>query len=121
MRRKSFVRHIKGKLVYHGAHVTKMETSTPWSFPQKWETLWRALMSGGNSSDSHIGRPPVAQHLVRLKTYAAERDVSVKTLRRRIAKGEITGYRFGPKIIMIDSNEVDALLLKRIPYGGGRQ
>ena len=66
-------------------------------------------------------KAPVAQHLVRLKTYAAERDVSVKTLRRRIARGEITGYRFGPKIIIIDSNEVDALLLKRIPNGGGRQ
>ena len=33
MHRKSFVRHSKGKFVYHGAHVTKMETSTPWSFP----------------------------------------------------------------------------------------
>ena len=63
----------------------------------------------------------MAQNLVRLKVYAEERHVSVKTLRRRIARGEITGYRFGPKIIMIDSNEVDALLLKRIPNGGGSQ
>jgi hypothetical protein len=66
-------------------------------------------------------KAPVAQNLVRLKTYAEERDISVKTLRRRLAKGEITGYRFGPKLIMIDANEADALLLKRIPNGGGRQ
>lgn len=36
--------------------------------------------------------------------------VSVKTLRRRIADGSITGYRFGPKIIRVDLDEVEALM-----------
>jgi hypothetical protein len=63
----------------------------------------------------------VPQHLVRLSTCAEARDISVKTLRRWIAGGQITGFRFGPKIIMVDLNEVDAVMLKPIPNGGGGQ
>lgn len=37
-------------------------------------------------------------------------DCSTKTVRRRIADGSLTGYRFGPRIIRVDLNEVDALL-----------
>jgi hypothetical protein len=59
----------------------------------------------------------VAQNLVRLKTYAEEHPISVKSLRRYIATGKIRGYRFGPKIILVDENEVDAVLLKPIPNG----
>lgn len=43
--------------------------------------------------------------------------VSVKTLRRRIADGTITGYRFGPKIIRVDLDEVAALMVPTL--GGG--
>jgi predicted site-specific integrase-resolvase len=56
---------------------------------------------------------------VRLQKCAEERPISVKTLRRYIAAGRITGYRFGPKIIMVDLNEIDAVLLKPIPTAGG--
>jgi excisionase family DNA binding protein len=35
--------------------------------------------------------------------------VSVDTLRRRIASGQLTAYRLGRQIIKIDLDEVDAL------------
>jgi excisionase family DNA binding protein len=57
------------------------------------------------------------QNLVRLRKYAEEHPISVKTLRRAIADGKITGYRFGAKLILVDENEVDAVMLKRIPNG----
>ncbi len=50
------------------------------------------------------------------KTYetvaeAVERTgVSTKTIRRRIAEGRLTGYRFGPTLIRLNPAEVDALL-----------
>lgn len=36
--------------------------------------------------------------------------VSVDTLRRRIAAGELTGYRFGKRLIRIDAGELAALM-----------
>jgi excisionase family DNA binding protein len=36
--------------------------------------------------------------------------VNPKTIRRRIAEGTITGYRFGPHLIRLDPREVDAAL-----------
>lgn len=42
---------------------------------------------------------------------AAERlGVSTKTVRRYIADGRITGYRFGPRFIRLNPAEVDAAL-----------
>lgn len=42
---------------------------------------------------------------------AAQRTgVSTKTIRRRIAEGRLTGYRFGPTLIRLNPAEVDALL-----------
>ena len=61
----------------------------------------------------------MAQDFMRLKQYAATRPTSVMTLRRYIAEGKISAYRLGKKIILIDANEVDAVLIKRIPTTGG--
>ena len=36
--------------------------------------------------------------------------VSTKTIRRYVAAGRLTGYRFGPRLIKINLSEVDALL-----------
>lgn len=36
--------------------------------------------------------------------------VHPKTLRRRIAAGELTGYRMGSRILRVNLDEVDALL-----------
>ena len=49
---------------------------------------------------------------------AAERiGVSPRTIRRRIADGSITGYRFGPRVIRVDLDEIESLL-ERIPAAG---
>ena len=63
----------------------------------------------------------VAQLLARLKTASEQKHISVKTLRRYIAHGRISAYRLGPKIMMVDLNEINAVLLKRIPNGGRGQ
>ncbi len=42
---------------------------------------------------------------------AAERtEVSVKTLRRRIAAGQLRAYRYGPNLIRLDPRDVDKLM-----------
>ena len=54
------------------------------------------------------------------KTYeslaqAAQRtEVSVKTLRRRIAAGLLPAYRCGPRTIRLDPQDVDNLM-RRVP------
>jgi excisionase family DNA binding protein len=44
--------------------------------------------------------------------------VNPRTIRRRIAAGELTGYRMGPRLIRVDLDEVDAML-RPIPTAGG--
>jgi hypothetical protein len=55
------------------------------------------------------------RRLVPLIPAAEHSQLSVKTLRRRIADGTITGYRAGPKIIMVDLDEIDTTLIRKIP------
>ncbi len=44
-------------------------------------------------------------------TDAARRlGVNPRTIRRRIAEGRLTAYRFGPTLIRLDPAEVDGLL-----------
>lgn len=40
------------------------------------------------------------------------------TIRRRIADSTLTGYRFGPRALRVDLNELDAAL-RPIPTGSG--
>lgn len=47
---------------------------------------------------------------VKLVTAAEMYGVSVKTLRRRIADGSLTGHRFGNRLILVDLDELEALL-----------
>ena len=52
-----------------------------------------------------------AQRRLESLTNAAEQyGVTTKTLRRWISAGRITGYRFGPRMIRVDLDEIDALL-----------
>lgn len=44
-------------------------------------------------------------------------DCSVRTLRRLIADGELSGYRLGKRMLRIDLNEVESTL-RRIPTVG---
>lgn len=63
--------------------------------------------------------PPVPQRrLAPLNVAADYVPCSKKTIRRRIADGSLTGYRFGSRAIRIDLNELD-LLLRPIPTAGG--
>ncbi len=47
-------------------------------------------------------------------------SVDKKTVRRMIARGELTGHRVGPKLIRIRTDELDAML-RPIPTAGGGQ
>jgi len=48
---------------------------------------------------------------------AARHGVHPRTIRRRIAEGQLTGYRFGPHLLRVDPDEVDALL-RPVPTAG---
>ena len=45
---------------------------------------------------------------------AARTGVSVRTLRRRIAAGQLRAYRSGPRIIRLDPKDVDGLLVPMV-------
>lgn len=47
---------------------------------------------------------------VPLSVAAEHVQVATKTLRRRIADGQLTGYRFGSRLLRVDLAEVEALL-----------
>ena len=61
--------------------------------------------------------PTHTKRLAPIAAAAEYADCSTKTVRRRIADGSLTGYRFGPKIIRVDLNELDACL-RPIPTTG---
>ena len=43
---------------------------------------------------------------------AAERTgLSIRTLRRRVASGQLAAYRSGPRVIRVDPDEVDRLMV----------
>lgn len=58
------------------------------------------------------------------KNFAAVQEAAVflgvhpRTIRRRIADGTITAYRFGPRILRVDLDEVEAAL-RPIPTASG--
>ena len=57
--------------------------------------------------------------LVALADAAEEFSVSVKTIRRRIADGTVTGYRIG-RLIRVDLDELRERLAVTIPATRGR-
>ena len=52
------------------------------------------------------------RRLVSIPVAADEYGVCTKTLRRWIAAGRITGYRFGPRMIRVDLDEIEQAVLK---------
>lgn len=58
------------------------------------------------------------RRLVSVDKAATYLGLSPRTIRRAIADGRIAGFRFGPRIVRIDLNEIDAVL-RRIPTVGG--
>lgn len=63
-------------------------------------------------------RPSRRRELVTLEAAADYLGVNPLTIRRRIAAGDLPGYRLGPRVLRVDLAEVDALL-ERIPTTGG--
>ena len=57
--------------------------------------------------------PPsaVERRLASLERAAAYLDTSERAIRRSIAEGRITGYRFGPRLIRVDLDEIDTKLV----------
>jgi excisionase family DNA binding protein len=51
-----------------------------------------------------------ALRLARLKLAAPYGNVSIRTLHRWISEGRLTGYRSGPRILLVDLNELDRLI-----------
>ena len=54
-------------------------------------------------------RPP-SKRYAPLSVAAEYASVSPRTLRRRIAAGDLTGYRIGPRLLRVDLAELDAML-----------
>lgn len=50
------------------------------------------------------------RRLVSIDKAAAHLDTSTRTIRRSIAEGRITGYRFGKRLIRVDLTEIEASL-----------
>lgn len=65
-----------------------------------------------------MAESPNSRRLVSLSKAARYLDTSPRTVRRAISEGRLTGYRFGPRTLRVDLNEVDAVL-RRIPTAGG--
>jgi excisionase family DNA binding protein len=62
---------------------------------------------------------PFERRYASIKEAAACARCSPLTIRRRISDGTLTGYRFGPRILRVDLNELDAAL-RAIPTVGAR-
>ncbi|AWG98707.1 helix-turn-helix transcriptional regulator [Rhodococcus ruber] len=60
------------------------------------------------------------RRLVSVPQAAEYAGVCSKTIRRRISDGTITGYRFGPRLIRVDLDEIDAVLRPLATAGGAK-
>ena len=54
-----------------------------------------------------------------LSDAAGRAGVAKKTVRSWIAKGLLPGYRFGPRNVRVDLDDLDAVVARRIPTGRG--
>jgi len=61
--------------------------------------------------------PAPPRRLVTIADAAEYVGCTTKTIRRRISDGTISGFRFGPRLIRVDLNELDAMAVA-IPTAG---
>ena len=66
------------------------------------------------NTDSNQGVDQRERRLVPIHKGALYAGVHDDTIRRKIAAGQLTGYRFGTRVIRVDLNEIDSLL-KPVP------
>jgi hypothetical protein len=62
------------------------------------------------------GKPRRPARLIPAAEYS---HLSVRTLRRRIADGTITAWRSGPKVIVVDLDELDRKLIRQVAAADG--
>jgi excisionase family DNA binding protein len=62
--------------------------------------------------------PALARKYATIEAEAERLAVNPRTIRRMIARGQLTGYRFGDRLIRLDRAEVDSLM-RPIPTVGG--
>lgn len=67
---------------------------------------------------SYETTPTPPGRLASLPEAAKRYKVSDRTIRRYIARGDISGYRFGRRAVRVDLDELERLLLRRIPTAG---
>ena len=65
-------------------------------------------------------RPEVRRRLASLDVAAKYVGTSPRTIRRAIAEGRLTGYRFGSRLLRVDLNELDATLEVILPLAEQR-
>jgi excisionase family DNA binding protein len=58
------------------------------------------------------------QRYISLEQASIYTNISTRTLRRRIATGELTAYRQGSRLIRLDVRELDAIFVAVPPDGG---
>lgn len=54
--------------------------------------------------------------LVTVQSVAERLNVNELTVRRMISRGELTGYKVGPRLLRLDADEVDAYI-QPVPVG----
>jgi excisionase family DNA binding protein len=62
-----------------------------------------------DAAPSPAHRRATQRQLVSLAEAAAYAKLSVRTVRRYIASGRLTGYRVGPRLIRVDLEELESL------------
>jgi pyruvate/2-oxoglutarate dehydrogenase complex dihydrolipoamide acyltransferase (E2) component len=67
---------------------------------------------------SPAARRKMPRRPARLTAAADYSHLSVRTLRRRIADGTLTAWRSGPKVILVDLDQVDRELIRPVPAAG---
>ena len=76
-------------------------------------------MSAQKQDPAHEGGQKdrlLAERTIPLEDAAELYGVSVDTLRRWISEGKVAGYRFGPRRIRVETDDLEALF---IPLGPG--
>lgn len=61
---------------------------------------------------------PALRRPVSIAVAAKYAGVHPRTIRRMISRGDVQGFRFGPRILRVDLDDIEAML-RRIPTAGG--
>jgi excisionase family DNA binding protein len=74
-------------------------------------------MAQNNTPAGRMSQTSNLHEMLPLQQAAEEAACSVSTLRNLIARGDLTAYRFGPRLIRVRRQDLEGLLK---PYQGGQ-